>query len=338
LNSLFYSHIRSHYSRARDHQHRASSPGRIANNSKRFFRRAPSRFASIHKLHTNRTGSRFAQYLQGENALSRFTQSSLFAAAVFVLCGAARSAAVAQAPSSHSQFSSYTITTNVARATVTKRTHNLQIAFSAEPSRADEFERGDRSTRVAPMRVVTRITTRRVRVTPDPVIDFTQALAPGKRIVARGSDGLRVVTERVTMWDDVAVQRAVVSSITIRDARPAHIMEGAPRTFSQLAANTPYHKLLHVYAMEATAYTALTAKANPTGYTANGMRAQYGIVAVDPGIIPLGSHVFIPGYGLAIAADTGGAIIGHRIDLCMDQYGQAVRWGRQPVTVYVVDR
>jgi 3D (Asp-Asp-Asp) domain-containing protein len=68
------------------------------------------------------------------------------------------------------------------------------------------------------------------------------------------------------------------------------------------------------------------------------MRAQYGIVAVDPGIIPLGSHVFIPGYGLAIAADTGGAIIGHRIDLCMDQYGQAVRWGRQPVTVYVVDR
>lgn len=188
------------------------------------------------------------------------------------------------------------------------------------------------------MRVVTRVSTRRVRVTPDPVIEFTQSLAPGKRKVVRGSDGLRVVTERVTMWDNVAVERVVVSKVTVRGARPAHILEGAPRTFSQLAANTPYHKLLHVYAMEATAYTALTAKANPTGYTANGMRAQYGIVAVDPGIIPLGSHVFIPGYGLAIAADTGGAIIGHRIDLCMDQYGEAVRFGRQPVTVYVVDR
>lgn len=206
------------------------------------------------------------------------------------------------------------------------------------PSHADYFERGDRSTRIAPMRVVTRVTTRHVRVTPDPVIEFTPSLAPGKRAVVHGSDGLRLVTERVTMWDNVAVERALVSSITVRGARPAHIVEGAPRTFSQLTANTPYRKLLHVYAMEATAYTALTAKANPTGFTANGMRAQYGIVAVDPGIIPLGSHVFIPGYGLAIAADTGGAIIGHRIDLCMDRYGDAVQFGRQPVTVYVVDR
>jgi 3D (Asp-Asp-Asp) domain-containing protein len=254
------------------------------------------------------------------------------------LCGAARSAAVAQAPPTHTHFASYTITTNVARAGFGKQSHNLEIAFSEAPSHAGDFERGDRSTRVAPMRVVTRVATRRVRVTPDPIIEFTQSLAPGKRTIVRGSDGLRVVTERVTMWDSVAVERAVVSSITVRGARPAHIMEGAPRTFSQLAANTPYHKLLHVYAMEATAYTALTAKANPTGYTANGMRAQYGIVAVDPGIIPLGSHVFIPGYGLAIAADTGGAIIGHRIDLCMNHYGDAVQFGRQPVTVYVVDR
>ena len=188
------------------------------------------------------------------------------------------------------------------------------------------------------MRVVTRVKTRRVIVKSDPIIEFTQTLAPGKRKIARGSDGLRVVTERVTMWDEVAVERAVVKSVTVRDAKPAHILEGAPRTFSQLAASTPYRKLVRVYTMEATAYTALTARANPTGFAANGMRAQYGIVAVDPGIIPLGSHVFIPGYGLAIAADTGGAIIGHRIDLCMDRYGDAVRFGRQPVTVYVVQR
>jgi 3D (Asp-Asp-Asp) domain-containing protein len=188
------------------------------------------------------------------------------------------------------------------------------------------------------LRIVTRVTTRRVAVKPDPVVDFTQALTPGKRIVVRGTDGLRVVTERVTLWDNVAVERAVVSSITLRGARPAHVLEGAPRTFSQLKANTPYRKLLRVYTMEATAYTAMTANANPTGFTANGMHAQYGIVAVDPGIIPLGSHVFIPGYGLAIAADTGGAIIGHRIDLCMDRYGDAIRFGRQPVMVYVVQR
>src|SRR4029077_15292307 len=125
---------------------------------------------------------------------------------------------------------------------------------------------------------------------------------------------------------------------TIRTARPAHVLEGAPQTFAQLAKKTPFHKLLRVYTMEATAYTAMTAKANPTGYTANGMRAKYGIVAVDPELIPLGSHVFIPGYGLAIAADTGGALVGRRIDLCMDRYGDAIQFGRQPVTVYVVQR
>jgi 3D (Asp-Asp-Asp) domain-containing protein len=226
----------------------------------------------------------------------------------------------------------------VERATIAPPERTLQIAFSAMPNHSEYVDHGDVTTHVAPMRVVTRVSSRRVLVKPDPIIEFTPSLAPGKRTVHRGTDGLRIVTERVTMWDNVAVERAVVSSVTVRGARPAHILEGAPRTFSQLAANSPYHKLLHVYTMEATAYTALTAKANPTGYTANGMRAQYGIVAVDPDVIPLGSHVFIPGYGLAIAADTGGAIIGHRIDLCMDRYGDAVRFGRQPVTVYVVQR
>ena len=88
------------------------------------------------------------------------------------------------------------------------------------------------------MRVVTRVSTRRVHVTPDPIIEFTRSLAPGKRKIVRGDDGLRVVTERVTMWDNVAVERALVSSVTIRGARPAQIMEGAPRTFSQLAGST----------------------------------------------------------------------------------------------------
>ena len=224
------------------------------------------------------------------------------------------------------------------RATIAPPARTIQIAFSASPNHSEYVDHGDVNTRVAPMRVVTRVSSRRVLVKPDPIVEFTPALAPGKRNVHRGTDGLRVVTERVTMWDNVAVERALVSSVTVRGARPGHILEGAPRTFSQLAANSPYHKLVHVYTMEATAYTALTAKANPTGYTANGMRAQYGIVAVDPDVIPLGSHVFIPGYGLAIAADTGGAIIGHRIDLCMDRYGDAIRFGRQPVTVYVVQR
>ena len=90
-----------------------------------------------------------------------------------------------------------------------------------------------------------------------------------------------------------------------------------------------------VMAMEATAY--LPTDGDGAGMTAMGIPATYGVVAVDPSIIPLGSRVYIPGYGEAIAADTGGAIVGYCIDLCMESYAQAMDFGRRVVTVYVLD-
>ena len=86
--------------------------------------------------------------------------------------------------------------------------------------------------------------------------------------------------------------------------------------------------------MEATAY--LPTDGSATGITATGVAAQRGIVAVDPDVIPLGTSVYIPGYGVALAADTGGAINGHRIDLCMESYDEAMQFGRRDVTVYVL--
>lgn len=93
----------------------------------------------------------------------------------------------------------------------------------------------------------------------------------------------------------------------------------------------PYTEMLD---MEATAY--LPTDGNGEGLTAMGIPATYGIVAVDPYVIPLGTRVYIPGYGEALAADTGGAIYGHRIDLCMESYDQAMDFGRRTVTVFVL--
>ncbi len=56
---------------------------------------------------------------------------------------------------------------------------------------------------------------------------------------------------------------------------------------------------------------------------------------MDPHIIPLGTKLYIPGYGTAIAEDIGGAIQGHRIDLFMDTLDEAFTYGRQEVTVYL---
>ena len=61
------------------------------------------------------------------------------------------------------------------------------------------------------------------------------------------------------------------------------------------------------------------------------------LIAVDPGVIPLGSKVLVEGYGVAIAGDTGGAIIGHKIDVLMPSSAKARQWGRQTVKITVLD-
>jgi 3D (Asp-Asp-Asp) domain-containing protein len=72
------------------------------------------------------------------------------------------------------------------------------------------------------------------------------------------------------------------------------------------------------------------------GTTALGVRPRYGIVAVDPRTIPLGSFLYVEGYGFAYAADTGGAIKGDRIDLCMNTVAECYRFGRKTVKVHVL--
>ena len=86
---------------------------------------------------------------------------------------------------------------------------------------------------------------------------------------------------------------------------------------------------------------AMNATAYAPGYgagtiTATGRRAGYGLVAVDPRVIPLGTRLYIEGYGNAIAADTGGAIKGNRIDLGYNSGSEAFAFGRRPVSVQVL--
>lgn len=69
------------------------------------------------------------------------------------------------------------------------------------------------------------------------------------------------------------------------------------------------------------------------GTTATGMPVGWGIVAVDPSVIPLGTRLTIPGYGEGVAADTGSAIHGATIDLWFPTLAQALGWGRRTVTI-----
>jgi 3D (Asp-Asp-Asp) domain-containing protein len=69
------------------------------------------------------------------------------------------------------------------------------------------------------------------------------------------------------------------------------------------------------------------------GRTATGLPVGWGVAAVDPSVIPLGTHMSIPGYGEAVAADTGGSIVGSTIDLWFPTVAQASAWGRRTVTI-----
>ena len=69
------------------------------------------------------------------------------------------------------------------------------------------------------------------------------------------------------------------------------------------------------------------------GNTASGLPAGPGVAAVDPNVIPLGTRMFVPGYGEAVAADTGSAIRGAVIDLWFPTTAAALRWGRKTVVI-----
>lgn len=69
------------------------------------------------------------------------------------------------------------------------------------------------------------------------------------------------------------------------------------------------------------------------GHTATGLPVGWGVVAVDPSVIPLGTRLTVPGYGEGVAADTGSAVRGATIDLWFPSLAQARAWGRRTVTI-----
>jgi len=99
-------------------------------------------------------------------------------------------------------------------------------------------------------------------------------------------------------------------------AAPAPDLSGAPANYARAIAGS------------STAYC-------DRGHTATGTMAGPGSIAVDPTVIPLGSHLYVPGYGYGWAVDTGGAIKGTIVDVWMT-CPAAIQWGRRQLTIYVL--
>jgi 3D (Asp-Asp-Asp) domain-containing protein len=112
-----------------------------------------------------------------------------------------------------------------------------------------------------------------------------------------------------------------------------------PKTFQALNTGAENTRPGKVMTMESTGYTADCEGCS--GVTATGINLKENpdakVVSVDPSVIPLGSKVYVEGYGMAIAGDTGGAIKGNKLDIFFPNREKAVQWGRRDVTVKVFE-
>lgn len=152
------------------------------------------------------------------------------------------------------------------------------------------------------------------------------------REVRAGKPGLREVTVRTRYEDGKPVARTVVAERVVRAPVDRVLSVGTAGVVYRGGEPLRYRRMLR---MEATAYSPGDGH-TPDAYTATGRRAGRGVVAVDPRVIPLGTRLYIDGYGPAVAGDVGGAIRGNRIDLGFDSVSEARAFGRRPVTVYVL--
>ena len=166
------------------------------------------------------------------------------------------------------------------------------------------------------------------------------------KVIQEGENWIAQAHYMVTMRDGEEIGREAVGYDVIKEPVD-HIVEiGALEVVMTSRGDV---RARASYVMNATGYDVSyesTGK-NPGepgfGVTATGVRAAYGVVAVDPSVIPLGSRLYIQSadgsyeYGYAIAADTGGAIKGNKIDLCFSSRSEALAFGRRNVVVYVLE-
>jgi 3D (Asp-Asp-Asp) domain-containing protein len=162
-------------------------------------------------------------------------------------------------------------------------------------------------------------------------IIYSDGLRAGTtQTVVAGEHGSKAVKFEDTFVNDQHVGRKKLS-VKIKPPVHAIVKEGL-RGIHLASRGATSHRTL---TMIATGYSA-SENRRWGGKTASGRPARFGVVAVDPRFIKLGTRVYVEGYGIAIAADTGGAIKGRRIDLCFNSRAEAARMGRRSVKVTIL--
>ncbi|GIO28169.1 G5 and 3D domain-containing protein [Ornithinibacillus bavariensis] len=157
-----------------------------------------------------------------------------------------------------------------------------------------------------------------------------------EKVLASGSDGAVLKTYEVTYENGKEVKRELLKEKVTKESENRIVVVGTKESKNLVALSSSGGR---EFTMTASAFTAYCNGCS--GNTATGINLKANpntkLIAVDPSVIPLGTRVWVEGYGEAIAGDTGGHIKGNRIDIHVPTKADAYKWGVRKVKVIILD-
>lgn len=179
----------------------------------------------------------------------------------------------------------------------------------------------------------------------------TDTLKSQSKVLQKGIKGEKNITLNVTYENGKEVTRKVVKEVVIKKPQSKILVQGtmSPITFSRGESSNSSSKAMNLNSssssgksinVKATAYWAVNGINNT--YTFTGRKAVrnsngYSTIAVDPKTIPLGTKLYVEGYGYAIAADKGSGVNGKFIDVFFETREEASNWGVKYLKVQILD-
>lgn len=196
---------------------------------------------------------------------------------------------------------------------------------------------------------------------------YDSSLEKGKtKVIESGKNGKKEVKYSLLKKNGEVISKEVVSETVVENAKTKVIRVGTKKQASKATSSVSTasaaeaensttavsgQNTIHGYSyskkltVTATAYDTSPEENGGYSKTAMGLTPGFGIVAVDPKVIPLGTKLYIESpdggkswtYGYCIAGDTGGAIKGNRVDLCYNTRRECIKFGRRSATVYILN-
>jgi len=148
-----------------------------------------------------------------------------------------------------------------------------------------------------------------------------------RRILQKGKNGVKEDTVKITYKDGKRIHEEVVATKILQEPLNQVISYGVLQYASRGGHRFEFSRALEA---RASAYTHTGSR------TSTGTTPKVGTVAVDPTVIPLGSKLYVEGYGFGRAEDIGSAIKGNAIDVFLETEKECRRWGRRTVKVYIL--